>query len=202
MHLKALVDVYNLCFNLYTLIHPICFPDFRIISSKFCIFRFLWKNVNITLRNWIRIIFGFDWCIWKLLLLSSNIVQLHPLIHSISLPDSRIHQYFHYYDMCKNMYHLALWEIFYRSPDQSGMFSRCLNCNLLSLFIQYIFLNSRFLSKFRIFKFLWKNVNIFLKPKMKDTFGFDQRIWKIVLLSVTFVQSYIEWIERCNWNNI
>ena len=59
--------------------------------------------------------------------------------------------------------------------------------NCIPWFIQYVSRISGFSSKFRIFRLSWKNVNIFLKTKMKCIFGFDQCIWKLLLLSVTIV---------------
>ena len=45
----------------------------------------------------------------------------------------------------------------------------------------------RIFIKFSHFRFSWKNVNIFLKTKMKCIFGFDQCIWKLLFLSITLV---------------
>ena len=101
-HFKARVVFFKLCFNYIPWFIQYLF---RIsgFSSKFCIFRFPWKNVNIILKNQMKIIFGFDQCIWKLLLLSLNVVSIASLNSfniSSGFPDD-FHHTFQKYDMCQ-----------------------------------------------------------------------------------------------------
>ena len=107
MHLTAFVAVNNIGCNFMIEFVQYIFWISGFLS-KFCIFRFSWKNVNILLKNQMKIIFGFDPCIWKLSLFSLNVVSIAFLyLFNISSGFPDFHHIFTKYKRCNNVYHLV-----------------------------------------------------------------------------------------------
>ena len=78
------------------------FSGFTDFHQHFAFSDFHEKNVSMILKNQMRIIFGFDLCIRKLLLMSLNVVSIVYLDSfniSSGFPD--FYHNFYYYDMCQ-----------------------------------------------------------------------------------------------------
>ena len=146
--------------------------------------------------------------------------QSYLLIHPISLPDFRIFIIFFKIMTCvQNVCHLAPEKYSsYGSPDQSGMFSGCLNARRAvnrqpgyragtrradtQMFKVHTLIHSIYFPDFQIFikishfQIFMKKCQHIFENKMKCIFEFDQCIWKLLLLYVTLVS--IEYLDSFN----